>query len=246
MSATSSVIALILAVTFVAAARVDAAESTAAAAAKSAAASSAATPAAVRSKKLTAQQREFAAAYVSAANSKDIEALRKLVAPEVLACHAKETKPFIDRWLRRQGRFAISADYHASFAPYRGGLQTSPLLSYPANPTETMTLDFGTQGQSVVMTRHLTQEKGKLYLVAPCLTPAGVQRFQAQQKQRDERIQQARAIYGKLEDPLRTQLRTLIKQNKVRDAMQLCTSKLKVNNLVARDVLLLLDDREPD
>jgi hypothetical protein len=246
MSRISSTIALMLCATLIAAARCDAAQPTAAASRKSTAASSAPSPAPAR-KKLTAAEREFAAAYVNAVNSGDINALRKLVAPEVVACFTKDTKPFLDHWLQKNLRMAVSVDYEATFAPYDGGLQTSPLLSYPAMATDTMQLNFGAgPTKDVTITREVTREKKKLYLVAPCLTPAGVANFQAEQKQRAVRIEQARTIYDKLEDPLRTQLRTMVKQNKMREAMQLCSSRLRIDAALARDVLLLLADREPD
>jgi hypothetical protein len=220
-----------------------AAEPAAAASMKVGAATSVATPA----PKLTRAQREFAAAFVSASNAKDIDAIRKLVAPEAVACFDKETQPFLDRWLKKQTRFLISTDYEASFARYTGGLQTSPLLTYPAKPTETMEIKFGAGGeQQVTMIRHVRLEKGKYYLVAACLTPEGVDRFRADEKKRDVRIAQAREISSKLQDPLLSQLRTLIKQKKVREALQLLRSNVRVDFLTARDVLLILADREPD
>ncbi len=211
----------------------------------SATASSIPTPAA--SSKLTPSQREFAAAFVKASNTKDTGAMRQLVAPEVLACFDKETSPFLDRWLERQARLTISTDYQASFSDYKGGIQTSPLLKYPAAPTNTMEVRFGMgRGSTATLIRQVRREKDKYYLVGPCLTAQGVENFRATEKKRAERIEKARAIYSKLEDPLLTQLRTLIKQNKFREAMQLCTKSLKIDNFTARDVLLILAGREPE
>ncbi len=201
---------------------------------------------AAASPKLTAAQREFAAAFVNAANAKDVDALHKLVAPEVVACFDKETTPFLQRWLEKQARITISTDYQASFSQYTGGLQTSPLLRYPAAPTNTMEISFGMGGgQSATLTRQVRREKGKYYLVGPCLTAQGVDKFRADEKKRADRIEKARTIYSKLEDPLLTQLRTLMKQNKGREAIRLCSKALKIDPLTARDVLMILAGREP-
>jgi hypothetical protein len=48
--------------------------------------------AAASAAKLTPAQQEFASAFIAAANAQSLNALRKLVAPEALACYTDQTE----------------------------------------------------------------------------------------------------------------------------------------------------------
>jgi hypothetical protein len=209
--------------------------------------SSAASPSAAASPaaELTAAQRRFAAAFVSAANAKDAGAMRKLVTPQSLSCYDKDTEPFLDRWIKTRRDRAVSPDYKASFLPY-GGFRRSKFITMPVQPTEMMQIDFATPGgQKMSLFNNVWQENGRYYLVAPCLTAKGAEHFKTDRAKHEERARKAREAYAKLNEPTRSQLADLLKRGKKREAYLLCKRELKVDSSVAIGVLDLVAGREP-
>ncbi len=197
--------------------------------------------------KLTPAQRQFADAFVKAVNTADTNAMRKLIAPKSLSCLDKSSEAYLEHWLKKQMRFRISEDFRSSFAPLKSGPGTSPpMAGYPVNPTDTMEIKFGAgPDRNITLLHQVTTDNGKFYLIAPCPTAKGLERFAKFEKRRSESRERAQQIYAKLEDPLLTRLRTLIKHGKTGDAIKLCAGSLKVDNMTAADVVALLMGHKP-
>jgi hypothetical protein len=195
--------------------------------------------------KLTQAQREFADAFISAANTKNGAAMRRLVAPEALASYRKETEPYFDRWLNSRFRYAIPAEAAVSFRTFAGVLPGWRTFTTPAQPTDVMTIEFMKGKVHEKLEEFLRQEKGKYYLIAPYPTAKGWERFKEARDRKEDRIREAREAYAKLQDPLRSRLKTLLDQHKDRDALVLCVHELNLEPRTARYVLDLLAGREP-
>jgi hypothetical protein len=196
---------------------------------------------------LSAAQRQLATAFISAVNAKDAAALRKLVLPEALACYNTDTEGYLDRWVQARLRRPIPSGYKVSFSPYEGGIRSSRVFTIPVQPTERMAIEFSgaRQGQNETLANLVVQEKGSYYLFAPCITAEGAERFKAMQAKREASAQEAREAYAKLKDPLRSQLVSLLKEGKKREAFSLCKRSLKISYRTAGYVLQLLEGREP-
>ncbi len=201
----------------------------------------AATPAA----KLTDAQRQFAAAFVSAANAKDAGAMRKMVIAQSLSCYNKDTEPYLDRWIKTRRDRTVPPDYKVSFSPY-GGFQGSKFIVMPVQPTDMMQIDFvAPGGQKTSLFNTVRWEQGRYYLVAPCLTAKGAEHLKTEQAKHADRSKKAHEAYAKLQDPLRSQLVDLLKKGKKRDAYVLCKRELKLDSGATIEVLNLLQGREP-
>lgn len=196
--------------------------------------------------KLTHAQQQFVDRFVKAVNARDRKGVRQLVAPKALACFNENNDAYLERWIEKQANFEVQSAYQARFAPLDAStFNNSPYMSFPVLPTHTMDIEFiGHKNLDVTYIRMVALENGKWYLAAPCPTEQGLARFNVREKQRAERRDQAEQIYAKLQDPLLTQLRTLIKQGKESDAMKICAHDLKIKEDMARDVVLLLMGRQ--
>jgi hypothetical protein len=201
------------------------------------------------SSKLTTAEREFVAAFIAAANARSIDTMRKLVVPEDLACYDKDTRIYLDNWLRRQVRYEIPPDHQVSFLRFYGELRRSRRsqgFTAPVQPTAMMILEFTSAGGQKARVGHqVREENGKLYLIAPCPNQEGIEQMRAEKMRRDSKLEKARDLYANLADPLRSQLTSLLKQNDYDHALRLCSRSLKIDGLTARYVLDLVAGREP-
>jgi hypothetical protein len=195
---------------------------------------------------LSEAQRQFAAAFVSASNARSVDAMRKLVLPKSLACYNKETRPSLDQWISRPFRYTIPADYKVSFSSYDVAPRRSPLFKSPAQPTGVMQIEFGAPGgRKIKLPRLVREEKNNYYLVVPCLTRKGASRFKIVQARHAGSMHKARAAYGQLQDPLRSQLTTLIKQGREHDAVSVCMHDMHLDRRTAAGVVDILTGLEP-
>ncbi len=204
------------------------------------------------STELTPAQRQFAAAFVSAVNAKNSDALRQLIVPEALKCQTvggkdkEAAKAFLDRWLTTRMRYTITSNYEVRIVPYPGALRGSRLFLPAAQPTHVLTFKFSPEpGKDVFLPEYVRQENGKVYLIAPCATGRGIEHFREGRERREESLGKAREIYAKLQDPLRSRLTALIKQKQQVQALTLCMRELNLDQQTAKYVVELLAGREP-
>lgn len=192
--------------------------------------------------KLTPAQREFAESLVKAVNSRDRQGVQNLIAPKSKACFNKDNAFYLDRWTEKQARYVVSGDYTARFYPLSGKFsETTPLATFPVAATHNIEIRYGgTREMTVTLIRQVAEQNGKWYLVAPCPTADGLARVKQSETARAERRQKAQAVYDKLQDPLLTQLRTLVKQKKYEEAMKQCTGQLKLDPGTARQLIGIL------
>jgi hypothetical protein len=196
---------------------------------------------------LSAAQRRFVDAFVNAVNAKDAAAMRKLVMPEALACYNKDTEPYLQRRLERHLRYTIPPDYKVSFSPFGRALGASPSFTIPAQPTEVMQIEFsGKGGRKVTLPDAVTQEKGGYYLFVPCLTLTGAAHLKARRAKHEASMRKARQAYTRLQEPLRSQLATLLRQGKKSDAVLLCMQNLDVDRRTAIYLLDIIAGRESE
>ena len=97
-------------------------------------------------------QLEFAARYVKAVNDKDLDGLRKLVAPKALACYTARTMPYLDSFLKRQIQDTVSKPYTITIET-RGAadLPKSSLFTLPVPPTHQMNISSRVDDEDVVL-----------------------------------------------------------------------------------------------
>ncbi|HEY6420691.1 MAG TPA: hypothetical protein VIX59_16985 [Candidatus Binataceae bacterium] len=195
--------------------------------------------------KLTQGQQQFVDQFLKAVNARDRKGLTELVAPKALACFNQDNDAYLKRWLEKQANFQVQTTYQARFLPLdASSFRNSPYMTFPVLPTHTMEIEFtGVKNLDITMIRMVTLDNSKWYLAAPCPTAAGLARFNLREKKRAYHRDQAEQIYAKLQDPLLTQLRTLIKQGQPNEAIKVCAKSLQIKDDMAHDVVLLLMGR---
>ncbi|MGO9453779.1 MAG: hypothetical protein ACLQDV_22410 [Candidatus Binataceae bacterium] len=184
-------------------------------------ASAAATPAASEEDEPqmapTVAQFHFADLYIKAVNSKDLNALRRLIPPRTLACYSDRTQPYLSTWLERQFRDPIAKPYSITIEK-QGTLPRSALFTLPVPPTHQINIKTTLNGDEVVLGRPIAYEDGRWYETAPCPTDIGIEQFQQRQELAKQETAALDKLYAQLKDPLLADLKNLIAQGKTLEA----------------------------
>jgi hypothetical protein len=177
----------------------------------------------------SAGQLEFAARYVKAVDNKDKEALRKLIAPKVLACYDARTKPYLDNWLARQMQDQISKPYQVTIEK-RGpaDLPKSALFTLPVPPTHQINIITRIDGEEMAVGRPIAYQDGQWYEAAPCPTDLGMEHFARRRATVQKKAARIDQLYANLKDPLKSELKTMIEQRRIPDACRKYAAANKV------------------
>jgi len=178
----------------------------------------------------SAEQLRFADQYIKAVNAHDTKALRRLVAPKTLACYNARTEPYLTQWLERQTKDPISEPYSITVEPYEDSeIHQSTLYTLPVTPTHQMNITTRSNGTDVVLGRPIAYQEGHWYETAPCPTDLGMD--QLAKRENREATKQARldALYNGLKDPMLSDLKKLIGQNRIDEACAKYTIAQKID-----------------
>jgi hypothetical protein len=175
-------------------------------------------------------QLRFAKAYIAAVNANDLKALRLLVAPKTLACYSERTEPYLTQWLMRQTGDPISQPYTITVEAYdEGELHTSALFTLPVQPTHQMNISTSTDENDVVLGRPIAYQDGRWYETAPCPTDLGMEQLLKRDRKVAAKKAQLDALYDGLKDPMRSDLKKLISQNRIGEACDKYTRAQKID-----------------
>ena len=167
----------------------------------------------------SAEQVRFAHDYIKAVNSHDPKALRRLVAPRTLACYNARTEPYLTQWLARQTKDQISEPYSITVEPYKDSeFHPSALFTLPVTPTHQMNITIRSNGSDVVFGRPIAYQDGRWYVTAPCPTDMGIDKLVSGEERRAKQTERLDALYNGLKDPMLSNLKDLIRQNRIGEA----------------------------
>ena len=139
---------------------------------------------------IQAGHRTFAADYVAAVNSREVERWRRLVHPKSLACITDQNRDFFDDMAARALRRTLSGPYRivSVRALGKGAPPGMPpaMGSYPVQPTHQIQIDLDTgPTSSVTVIRDLALSNGVWLEVLPCPTVEGLAAFRAAKRTAD-------------------------------------------------------------
>ena len=171
----------------------------------------------------SADQLRFANEYIKAVNAKDVKALRRLIAPKTLACYSPRTEPYLTSWLSRQTSDPISKPYSIKVQLYdENDITSSALFTLPVTPTHQLNITtFVAKDEPVVLGRPIAYLDGRWYETAPCPTDLGMEHFIDRQERQKKEYTELDDLYAKLRDPMKSNLKNLIAQNRIGEA---CTN----------------------
>lgn len=189
----------------------------------------------------TPAQQKFARKVADAMLSKDYAALKEIVAPSTLKCIGKN-QDFLQERIRRQLELPMSPKYQLSISKLPPNLMMANKYStYPMPATYLMTMQFDTaDGNNATVNLPIGQEDGKWYEVQPCPTQAGLERFAKLQQMRASQLEHAKTALAKVQDPVKSQLLTLIGKHDNADAWKLCMKALHYDFPTCHGVVALL------
>lgn len=193
----------------------------------------------------TPAQQKFARKVADAMINKDYAALRDLTAPSTVKCIGKN-EDFLQDRIRRQLELPMSRKYQLSISQLPSNLMMANKYStYPMPPTHLMTMQFDTaDGNNATVNLPIGQEDGKWYEVQPCPTQQGLDRFAKLQHMRATQLEHAKAALAKVQDPIKSQLLTLVGKHDNADAWKLCMSALHYDFPTCHGVVALLAGEE--
>lgn len=175
--------------------------------------------AAVRINDLPIDQKDYVNRYIDAINSNDIEKLKKLSHSSYLSCINSTNQDYYDHVFQRSLRHEIPKVFDISITLLSEESVATEIegarkigLPYPIRPTHQLQIDYNkSEYSSVTIVRKLTVEAGNIYETSGCPTPVMVKRFREMRIKKEERRKQAERLFQKLEEPLLSELRQLLK-----------------------------------
>jgi hypothetical protein len=190
---------------------------------------------------ITPAQRAFAKKFVEALNAEDSAKIRTLIAPDTLKCFDQSRDAFLEAWIQKQFRNPIPADSRLSVVALPPEMyKTSKMATYPVRPTHLMAFEHTTADNTITINQVVGEQAGAWYLTVPCPTAAGLTRFAKIQEMRAHSRQRAELVYGKLKDPVKSQLLALIAKHDNASAWKLCIQALHVDFMTAQAVVAKL------
>ncbi len=176
-------------------------------------------------------QNTFVKPWIAAMQSKDKAAMERLYHPAVRACMNRATKEFFDFLADREMQDAAAGAYHSSkIAPLQ---QIAPTflpegdVRYPVTPAYQVQIDV--EHSDLTYTRFLAPSNGSWYEVYPCPNEKGMAYLREQQKQGAEQRKKVAQLAAGLKDPLRSELKDLLRQQRKIDAVKKYQTATKVD-----------------
>lgn len=169
-------------------------------------------------------EEEFLKALAQASRSGRPDAVRALVHPANLQQVEEHNRPFFLEWLSREVKRAIPEIYRATataIAPDAPLPFEGPFV-YPVRPTLSLQIDFDEPPRrSVSMIRSvLVDDDGVWWLVVALPTHETVARMQRIRSDADRTEQAAAELARNIEEPLRGELKTLLRNGRKIDAIK--------------------------
>ncbi len=172
-----------------------------------------------------AARRRLVQQYMDAIRTRDVDALTRLTHSASRACVDDASRPFFDSVLEGDLRHARAvAGYRITRIVPAGALSvpgvSDTLFREPVAATHEFQVDFGTAASQTTLIRRIAPVDGAWYIVVPCPTPDGLERFREREVRRREQRAQAEALAAGLKEPLVSELKALLAAGRRLDAVR--------------------------
>jgi hypothetical protein len=168
----------------------------------------------------TAIQNTFVKPWIEALRSRDKGRIERMYHPAVRACMNASTQEFFDNALDHEAQSTAGGAYHITkLAPLQGGFPAflpEDEFPIPVRATYELQVDVG----DVIMIRYLAPANGSWYEVYPCPNEKGMAFYRKQVAEGAEQKKKAAQLLADLKDPLRSELKDLLRQQHKIDAIK--------------------------
>lgn len=169
-----------------------------------------------------AEAKGFVTEYVAAFNAKDAARLQELYDSKSQACIASEDKDFYEFSLAVMWRDPIPAKYTFAVSPVnKNNLKAIETFGrFPRKPERELHIDYqqGDDLGSVVV--YLVRENGRWRADQPCPTVETLKEFRDDAPARKEREARYESLAAGIQEPLRSQLVTMLREHKTGEAIE--------------------------
>lgn len=161
--------------------------------------------------------KELVSRYVAANNAQDANAMNALLHPKSLACITPENGDFYDRAVAVSMRQPIPSDYHFTDTAL-GEKDALPVYAYgtfPIRPNHQIQIEYSSGAESSgTVIFWLVSENGHWYKDDPCANPDVIKQFHDDLPNIKAREQATKALVAQIQEPLLSELKSLLKQGK--------------------------------
>jgi hypothetical protein len=164
--------------------------------------------------------KDFVAQYVAAFNVKDAARLNSFLHPKSLACMTPASKDFDDLALATHIRDPIPTNYVFKTAAVQEK-EVKSIESYarfPVRPALRLQIEYNEGEDHGILLLWLLQEKGRWYQAEACPTEQTLKEFREGEPARKARVAKTMALVWDIKEPLRSELKTMIRDHKTTTA----------------------------
>jgi hypothetical protein len=195
---------------------------------------------------LTASQRTFAEAYLSAVTGSNIERYKRLLHPTTRACMNRGTVDYFNViFKRRTGQVATNPRLSVEKLPEKFAMIDAFEAhgwTYAVRPTHAFHIDLVATGfkQSMIVAFGAL-DNGVWYEVLPCPSKKALAEMRQAQAKDEAEWAKARELAASLREPLRTELLTLLKHDRPVSAAKKYSEAAHVDLTLATRVVDVLE-----
>ncbi len=184
-------------------------------------------------------QSTFVNPWVEALRSKDTARLERFLHPAVRACINPGTKDFFGDIVEHEAQSDVSGPYRViKLEPMRQAAPTflpAEDVQYPVQPTYEVDIEF--EQRNLVFTRFLAPSNGSWLVVFPCPNEKGIAYLRKQRIRGVEQEKTAARLLLELKEPLRGELRDLLRRQQKIDAIHKYQAAASVDLTTAVSVI---------
>jgi len=196
-----------------------------------------------------AARRRFVQQYMDAIRARDVGAIRRLTHPASLACIDDASRAFFDSVFKGELRYARTiAGYRITRIGPASALSVpgipDTLFREPVPATHEFQVDADAASSSTTIIRRIARLDGAWYIVVPCPTAEGLERFREREVRRREQRAQAETLAAELKEPLVSELKALLAAGRRVDAVRRYREASGTDLTTAVTVMDVLSGRE--
>lgn len=169
-----------------------------------------------------AEAKAFVTEYVAAFDAKDASRLQALYDSKSQACIASEDKDFYEFSLAIMWRDPIPAKYTSAVSPVNeNNLKAIETFGrFPRKPERELHIDYQEGEDSGTVVVYLVRENGRWRADQPCPTEETLKKFRDDAPARKEREARYESLAAGIQEPLRSQLVTMLREHKTGEAIE--------------------------
>jgi hypothetical protein len=190
--------------------------------------------------------------FIAAISAHDVERLKKLYHPASLACITAENRDVFDFVFVKdlsyaedlKGGYSVTG-FEAIDAATAAANEMGGMFSNPVPPTHQFQIDTSTDSgnRSLTLIRMAAAHDGAWFIVLGCPTAQGLAYFRERRAEGERQRAHAADLAGKLPDPLASEIRSLLAQERRVDAIKRYQSATGVDITIAVQVIDALGKR---